>query len=79
MIRTNTCINVYSEYNEQFDLCIVIGSYEDFNKAEEIIQKAYDDWLDLSDAKFEPLEDYIAARLTDEDIEYEMYFKEKEA
>lgn len=76
MIKTSTCINVYSEMNTWIDFCIVIGAYEDFSKAEEIVQQAYDDWFELSGAQFEPIADYITARLTDEEIEYEIYFKE---
>lgn len=76
MIKTSTCINVYSEMNTWIDFCIVIGAYEDLSKAEEVVQQAYDDWFELSDAQFEPIADYITARLTDEEIEYEIYFKE---
>ena len=45
MIQTKTCINVYSDMNTWIDFCIVIGAYEDFTKAEEIVQKAINDWL----------------------------------
>lgn len=76
MIKTSTCINVYSEMNTWIDFCIVIGAYEDLSKAEEVVQQAYDDWWKLSYAQSEPIADYIAARLTDEEIEYEIYFKE---
>ena len=78
MIKATSCINVYSDMNTWIDFCVVIGEYEDFGKAEDIVRKAYDDWWDLPDAQFEPIADYIAARLTDEDIEFEMYFKNEE-
>ena len=39
MIQTKTCINVYSDMNTWIDFCIVIGAYEDFIKAEKIVQK----------------------------------------
>ena len=77
MIQTKTCINVYSDMNTWIDFCIVIGAYEDFTKAEEIVQKAYDDWWKLPDAQFEPIADWISRCLTKNDIEFEIYFKDE--
>ena len=76
MIETKTCINVWSDMNTWIDFCILVDN--DFNKAEEIVRKAYDDWLELEDAQFEPLGDYVSRCLYESGIEFEMYFKESE-
>ena len=76
MIQTKTCINVYSDMNTWIDFCIVIGVYEDFAKAEEIVQKAYNDWWELPDEQFEPIADYISRCLMENEIEFEIYFKD---
>ena len=79
MIQTKTCINVYSDMNTWIDFCIVIGAYEDFIKAEEIVQKAYDDWWDSEDADFDiPIAEYIGMKLTENNIEFDMYFNNDE-
>ena len=78
MIRTTSCINVYSDMNTWINFCIVIGDYEDFSKAEEIVRKAYDDWWELPDTQFEPIADWIGICLMENEIEYEIYFKNEE-
>ena len=75
MIQVTTCINVYSDMNEWIDFCIVIGAYVDFIEAEEIVQKAYNEWWELSDAEFLPIADYISKQLAENDIDFEIYFK----
>ena len=76
MIETKTCINVWSDMNTWIDFCILVDN--EFNKAEEIVRKAYDDWWELEDAQFEPLGDYVSRCLYESGIEFEMYFKNKE-
>ena len=79
MIQTKTCINVYSDMNTWIDFCIAIGAYEDFTKAEEIVQKAYDDWWDSEEADSDiPIAEYIGMKLTENDIGFEIYFKNEE-
>ena len=77
MIQTKTCINVYSDMNTWIDFCILVSD-EDFNKAMEVTTKAYDDWWELPDAQFEPLADWVNRCLTENDIEFEIYFKNEE-
>ena len=74
MIQTKTCINVYSDMNTWIDFCIVVSD-KDLDKAEQIIQKAYNDWWELPDAQFETIADWISRCLTKNDIEFEIYFK----
>ena len=78
MIQTKTCINVYSDMNTWIDFCIVIGAYEDFTKAEETVQKAYNDWWELPDAQYLPIAEYIGNCLEDNGIEYDMYYNNEE-
>ena len=79
MIQTKTCINVYSNMNTWIDFCIVIGAYDDFTKAEEIVQKAYDDWWDSEEADYDiPIAEYIGMELTENNIEFDMYFNNDE-
>lgn len=44
----------------------------------EVTAKAYDDWWELSDAQFEPIADWISRCLTENGIEFEIYFKNEE-
>lgn len=75
MVQTKTCINVYSELNEWIDFCIVIDAHEDFVKAEEIVNKAYSDWFDNETC--EPITDYITRHLMENEIDFEIYFKDE--
>ena len=75
MIETKTCINVWSDMNTWIAFCILVDN--DFNKAEEIVRKAYDDWWELEDAQFEPLGDYVSRCLYESGIEFEIYFKDE--
>ena len=76
MIETKTCINVWSDMNTWIDFCILVDN--DFEKAEEIVRKAYDDWWELEDAAFEPIADYVSRCLYENGIEFEIYFKDEE-
>lgn len=42
MVRTKTCINVYSEMNLWIDFCIVLENENNILDAKEIIEQAYD-------------------------------------
>lgn len=75
MIETKTCINVWSDMNTWINFCILVEN--DFEKAEEIVKKAYDDWWELEDAQFEPLGDYVSRCLYESGIEFEIYFKDE--
>ena len=72
------CINVFSDMNTWIDFVIIPCNDEDFTKAEEIISKAYDDWWTLPDAEFEPIADWICRCLNNNDIEFEIYFKNED-
>ena len=74
MIKPGGCINVYSEMNPWIDFCIII--YGDLSAAEKIAQQAYDDWWELEYDV--PIADYVGEKLKENNIEFDMYFKETE-
>lgn len=76
MIEKKMCINVWSDMNTWIDFCILVANTV-LEKAEEVVQKAYDDWWELQDEQFEPLADWISRCLTDNEIEFEIYFKDE--
>ena len=78
MIQATSGINVFSNMNTWIDFVIIPANYEDFTKAEEIVSKAYDDWWTLPDEHFEPLADWVCRCLTENNIEFEIYFKNEE-
>ena len=77
MIQKRNCILIYSDMNTWIDFCILVSD-KDFNKAKEVIEKAYDDWWTVSNAEFEPIGDWVSDKLKENGIEFEIYFKYEE-
>ena len=77
MIQKQNCILVYSDMNTWIDFCILVSD-KDFSKAMEVTTKAYDDWWELPDAQFESIVDWVSRCLTENDIEFDIYFKDEE-
>ena len=78
MVRTKTCINVYSEMNPWIDFCIVLENENDISNAMEIIQQSYDSWFSAKNQTDEPIMEYISRRLNEVCIWHEIYFTDKE-
>ena len=76
MIEKRSCINVWSDMNTWIDFCILVGEQVS-EKAQRIIEKAYEDWWELPDEIFEPLADYVCRCLARNEIVYEIYFKQE--
>ena len=76
MVQIRTCINVYSDLNPWIDFVIITDDSEDIKTAEEIVQKAEDDWW--KDKEDEPIAEYIGRRLYENGIEFEVYFKDEQ-
>lgn len=80
MIQTKTAINVWSDSNMDssvwVDFCVVLDAWTDVIRAEEIIQKAYDNWWGNEEVAQEPITDYISRCLYENGIEFEIYFKD---
>ena len=47
MIKNTSCIVVQSEFNSWIDICIVPEEYVNFEEAESIAIKAYDEWFKI--------------------------------
>ena len=78
MVRTKTCINVYSEMNPWIDFCIVLENENNILDAKEIIEQAYNSWFSAKNQTDESIMEYISRRLTEVCIEHEIYFTGKE-
>ena len=78
MVQPTSGFHVYSELNTWIDFIIIPCKSKEFNKAKEVIEKAYDDWWTLLDAEFEPIADWVSRCLTENDIEFDIYFKNEE-
>ena len=78
MVRTKTCINVYSEMNPWIDFCIVLENENEILDARKTIEQSYDSWFSAKNQTDEPIMEYISRRLTEVCIEHEIYFTGKE-
>lgn len=76
-MQLKKCINVYSTENEWIDFVFVIENIVDIRKAEEVISKAYREWWE-DDEICDTIADYIGSKLTENNIEFEVYFKSEE-
>lgn len=78
IVQSTSGFHVYSDLNTWIDFMIVIGSYEDFTEAEEIIKKAEDTYWTDGEAESETMADWIGRKLEDNDISFEIFFKDEE-
>lgn len=82
MIQTKTAINVWSDSNMDssvwIDFCVVLDAWTDVIRAEDIIQKAYDNWWENEEVTQEPIANYISRCLYENGIEFDIYFKDAE-
>ncbi|WP_288681578.1 hypothetical protein [uncultured Eubacterium sp.] len=73
MVRAENCINVYID--NYLDFVITIEPDEDYAKAYEVVEKAEEEWFEDTHESDEPISEWIGEKLTENEIEYEMYFK----
>ena len=78
MIQPTSGFHVYSDLNTWIDFIIVIDTYENFAKAEEIIEKAEDTYWTDEDAQCETMADWIGSKLEENNISFEIFFKNEE-
>lgn len=76
MVTKEDCINVYID--DYLDFMIDIVSLEEFKRAIKIIEKAEEEWFSDEHISDETLSEWIGEKLTKNEIEYEMYFKNEE-
>ncbi|WP_346991269.1 hypothetical protein [Agathobacter rectalis] len=79
MVVERRCINLYSDMNSWMDLVLLVND-EDFDKAKEVTEKAFDDFW--NDPKVEEecwcYGDWVGWKLKEAGIKYNMYFRGKE-
>ena len=73
-------LNIYSEANPWMDYIFLLNSEEEYDKAAEIVKKAYDDWFDLLDDGVHdiPIAEYIHEQLKEAGINVTLYCIEVE-
>jgi hypothetical protein len=80
MVVERRCINLYSDMNSWMDLVLLVND-EDFDKAKEVTEKAFDDFW--NDPKVEEecwcYGDWVGWKLKEAGIKYNMYFRGKES
>lgn len=76
MVTREDCINVYID--DYLDFMIDIVSLEEFKRAVKIIEQAEEEWFSDEHISDETLSEWIGEKLTENEIEFEMYFKSKE-
>ena len=78
MVQPTSGFHVYLELNTWIDFMIIIDAYEDFTKVEEIIKKAEDTYWTDEDAQYETMADWIGSKLEENNISFEIFFKNEE-
>ena len=76
MTRQIQAINVCSQLNDWIDFVIVLENQEEADQAEEIINKAADDWFENSDGLCDTISEFICDKLRAETIQFDIYYKE---
>ena len=79
MQRRIKVINIYSDLNEHLDFIVEIENEFEIDRAEQIIEEAYNDWWDLEanpELQFVMMGDYIRGKLTINGIKHSWYTKE---
>lgn len=78
MVKALSCIHVYSITNDWIDF-VIIPYNDNFAKAKDVIDDAYNDWWDSEEANGDiPISEYIEMKLRENDIEYDIYYSNKE-
>lgn len=78
MVQPTSGFHVYSDLNTQIDFMIVIDIYENFSKAEKIIREAEETYWTDEDAYSETMADWIGSKLEDNNISFEIFFKDED-
>ena len=76
MVIREDYINVYID--DYLNFIIDIISLEEFERAVKIVEKAEEEWFSDEHISDETLSEWIGEKLTENEIEYEMYFKNEE-
>lgn len=77
MVQPTNGFHVYSDLNTWIDFMIVIDIYENFSKAEKIIREAEETYWTDEDAYSETMADWIGSKLEENNISFEIFFKDE--
>lgn len=77
MISKTPSLNVYSELNPWIDYLFTFNSEPEIIKAEEILEKGFDNWFREHESS-ETLAEYLVECLNENGIDHEIYYKNEE-
>ena len=76
MTNIENCIHVYSLTNSFIDFVIIPYDYQNIDNAKLIVSEAYDSYWSDIDAFDIPMADWIALKLKENNIDFDLYFNQ---
>lgn len=76
MTDIKNCIHVYSLTNSFIDFVIIPYDYQNIDSAKSIVSEAYDSYWRDTEASDMTMADWIALKLKESDIDFDLYFNE---
>lgn len=76
MTNIKNCIHVYSLTNIFIDFVIIPYEYQNIDSAKSIVSEAYDSYWSDTEASDMTMADWIALKLKESDIDFDLYFNE---
>ena len=76
MTNIENCIHVYYLTNSFIDFVIIPYDYQNIDNAKLIVSEAYDSYWSDIDAFDIPMADWIASKLDENNIDFDLYFNE---
>ena len=73
MMERVTAIHVFSELNTWIDMLIMPENDMELDRAEKIVNAAYDDWFSCENDSDMPIGDYISSELNKASISHTIY------
>lgn len=74
MVERITALNVYSLSNTWLDIIIIIEDDSEIDRAEEVIEAAYNEWFTTETGDTMTISEYIDEALNKEEINHTIYF-----
>lgn len=74
MTDIKNCIHVYSLTNSFIDFVIIPYDYQNIDNAKSIVSEAYDSYWSDIEAFDMPMADWIALKLKENNIDFDLYF-----
>ena len=76
MTNIKNCIHVYSLTNSFIDFVIIPYDYQNIDSVKSIVSEAYDSYWSDIEAFDIPMADWIALKLKENNIEFDLYFNQ---